>query len=81
MDANTRLAHTKETMKKQLIQFRKMVIPGSQPYKISKFVFTGKAKSGMQDDLVMTLMIAVWWGQRFLKREIPGVPYENFDIE
>ena len=81
MDANTRLGQTKETMKKQLIQFRKMVIPGSQPYKVSKFVFTGKAKTGMNDDLVMTLMIAVWWGQRFLQKQIPGVPYENFNIE
>ena len=80
MDANTRLAQTKDTMKKQLIQFRKMVIPGSQPYKNSKYVFTGKAKSGMQDDLVMTLMIAIWWGQQFLERKIPGVPYDSFNI-
>ena len=80
MDANTRLVQTKDTMKKQLIQFRKMVIPGSQPYKASKYVFTGKAKTGMQDDLVMTLMICTWWGQQFLERRIANVPYDSFNL-
>jgi len=77
-DANTRLVQTKQTMQKQLIQFRKMVLPGTQPYKPSKFVFTGKAKSSMQDDCVMTLMIAIFWGQQFLERRIPNVPYDEF---
>ena len=34
----------------------------------------------MQDDVVMTLMIAIWWGQQFLERKIPGVPYDSFNI-
>ena len=76
-DANTRLLQTKQTMQKQFIQFRKMVLPGTQPYKSSTFVFTGKAKSGMQDDLVMTTMIAIFWGQQFLERRIDNIPYDE----
>ncbi len=79
-DANTRFAQTKTAFQKQLIQFRKMVLPGAQPYKPSTFVFTGKAKSGMQDDIVMTVMIATWWGQQFVARKIANVPYDNFNI-
>jgi hypothetical protein len=78
MDANTRLVLTKKEFEKQLVQFRKIILPGTQPFKDAKFIFTGKAKRGMNDDLVMTLMIATFWGREFLKKRIVGVPYENF---
>lgn len=79
MDANTRLVKTKKEFEKQLVQFRKIILPGTQPFKDAKFVFTGKAKRGMNDDLVMTLMIACFWGREFLKKRIVGVPYEKFN--
>lgn len=79
MDANTRLVHTKKEFQKQLVQFRKIILPGTQPFKNAKFVFTGKAKRGMNDDLVMTLMIAIFWGREFIKKRISGVPYATFE--
>lgn len=78
LDANERFEHTRQMFIKQLVQFRKMIIPGAQPYKLAKFVFTGKAKAGMQDDLVMTLMLVVFWGKQFLDRTISNVPYDQF---
>ena len=78
MDANTRLVQTKKEFEKQLVQFRKIILPGTQPFKDAKFVFTGKAKRGMNDDLVMTLMIAAFWGREFVRKRIAGVPYEKF---
>lgn len=77
LDANSRLVQTKKEFEKQLIQFRKMILPASQPYQNAKFIFSGKSKRGMKDDLVMTLMIATFWGQEFLKRKISGVPYDR----
>jgi len=31
----------------------------------------------MNDDMVMTLMIAVFWGREFLAKRIAGVPYQS----
>jgi len=56
-----------------------MIIPGAQPYKLAKFVFTGKAKAGMQDDLVMTLMLVVFWAKQFIDKTISNVPYDQFN--
>tara|TARA_B110001452_G_C15241783_1_gene430104 strand:- start:15964 stop:17517 length:1554 start_codon:yes stop_codon:yes gene_type:complete len=78
MDANTRLVQTKKEFEKQLVQFRKIILPGTQPFKDAKFIFTGKAKRGMNDDLVMTLMIAIFWGREFVRKRIAGVPYGTF---
>jgi len=78
MDANTRLVQTKKEFEKQLVQFRKIILPGTQPFKDAKFIFTGKAKRGMNDDLVMTLMIAIFWGRQFVRKRIAGVPYGKF---
>lgn len=77
MDANVRLVQTQKELEKQLVQFRKMILAPTQPYKNAKFVFSGKSKKGMKDDMVMTLMIATYWGREFLAKRIPGVPYNT----
>ena len=77
MDANTRMSSTKKEFVKQMVQFRKIILPSKQPFNNAKFIFTGKSKKGMQDDLVMTLMIAAFWGREFLKQRIAGVPYDR----
>jgi hypothetical protein len=77
MDANTRLRITRKEFQKQMVQFRKIILPSKQPFKANKVVYSGKAKSGMNDDLVMTLMIAVYWGREFLRRRIVGIPYDT----
>ena len=77
VDANTRFIKTKNEFKKQLTQFRKIILQPTQSFKNAKFVYSGKAKKGMKDDLVMTLMIAAFWGREFTKKRIQGVPYEK----
>tara|TARA_B100000683_G_scaffold83936_1_gene82858 strand:- start:314 stop:571 length:258 start_codon:yes stop_codon:yes gene_type:complete len=77
LDANRRLLETKAEFKKQLIQFKQLTIPAAQPFDLPKLIYTGKTKKGMNDDLVMTLMIAVFWGREFLSKRIPNVPYDN----
>ena len=54
-----------------------MVIPAARAFNLSKIVYTGKAKSGMRDDLVMTLMIALYFGKQFMKKQFPNVPYDQ----
>lgn len=77
LDANRRLLETKAEFKKQLIQFKQLTIPAAQPFDLPKMIYTGKTKKGMNDDMVMTLMIAVFWGREFLSKRIPNVPYNS----
>ena len=77
LDANKRLVETKAEFKKQMIQFKKLTIPAAKPFDLPKVVYTGKTKKGMNDDMVMTLMIAVFWGREFLAKRIAGVPYNS----
>ena len=77
LDANKRGVLTLAEFRKELIQFRRMVIPAARAFNLSKIVYTGKAKSGMRDDLVMTLMIALYFGKQFMKRQFPNVPYDQ----
>ena len=55
-----------------------MEIHAAKPFDLPKVIYTGKTKKGMNDDMVMTLMIAVFWGREFLAKRIAGVPYHNF---
>jgi len=77
LDATKRLLHTKKEFRKQLTQFKKLQIPAAKPFDLPKIIYTGKTKKGMNDDLVMTLMIGVFWGREFLAKRIPNVPYEK----
>ena len=77
LDANKRLLQTKAEFKKQMIQFKKLTIPAAKPFDLPKVIYTGKTKKGMNDDMVMTLMIAVFWGREFLAKRIAGVPYQS----
>ncbi len=77
LDANKRLLETKAEFKKQMIQFKKLTLPAPKPFDLPKLIYTGKTKKGMNDDMVMTLMIAVFWGREFLSKRIPNVPYDK----
>lgn len=77
LDANKRLLTTKQELRKQLTQFKKLIVPAANPFDLPKIVYTGKTKKGMNDDIVITLMIAVFWAIEFLKKRIPNVPYDT----
>ena len=78
LDANARLTQTKQEFKKQMIQFKKLTIPAAKPFDLPKIIYTGKTKKGMNDDIVMTLMIGLFWAREFCNKRIPGVPYDTF---
>lgn len=78
MDANTRTVMTKKEFRKQLLMFKKLVVPGANAFNIPKIVYTGKCKSGQNDDLVLTLMIGAFWAREFLNKKIPNIDYEQF---
>ena len=65
MDANTRTVMTKKEFRKQLLMFKKLVIPGANAFDLPKIIYTGKCKTGQNDDLVLCLMIGVFWGRDF----------------
>jgi hypothetical protein len=75
--AETRTNRVQKELRKQLIQFQKVVVPAAQPYQLAKYFFTGKLKPGMNDDCVMTLLFTIYWAQQFVNKKIL-VPYEKF---
>lgn len=77
LDANKRLKITQQEFKKQMIQFKKLTIPAAKPFDLPKIVYTGKTKKGVNDDLVMTLMIGLFWAREFINKKIPNVPYDT----
>ena len=78
IDANSRLDKTKAEFKKQMIEFKKLVIPAAKPFELPKIIYTGKTKKGKNDDIVMTLMIGLFWAREFLTKNIPNIPYDKF---
>ena len=60
-----------------MIQFKKLTIPAAKPFDLPKIVYTGKTKKGVNDDLVMTLMIGLFWAREFINKKIPNVPYDT----
>ena len=80
IDANRRLILTENEFKKQLLQFRRMVIPAARAFNLSKIIYTGKAKSGMRDDMVMTFMICLYFSKQIIKKDFPNIPYDRLTI-
>lgn len=76
-DAEKRLSIVKKELRKQLLQFQKLVISKAQPYDLAKVVFTGKLKPGMNDDIIMTILFTAYWSQQFVNKKIM-CPYETF---
>jgi hypothetical protein len=79
LDANKRLLQTKAEFRKQMLIFKKLTIPGPKPFDLPKIVYTGKTKTGVNDDMVMTLMIGCFWAREFLAKRIANVPYDDFN--
>lgn len=64
---------------KQLLGFRKIVLHSQTGRSEPRISYTGKSQ-GAQDDLVVTLTIAAYWGVQFMTRRIQAVPYDRFDV-
>lgn len=77
IDAHTRMQKTKAEFKKQMIEFKKLTIPAAKPFDLPKIIYTGKTKKGKNDDIVMTLMIGLFWAREFLTKNIPNIPYDK----
>ena len=76
LDAGSRKQETLENLRKQLIGFRKLVLKSTSGRSEPRVSYTGKSQ-GAQDDLVVTMSIAAYWGVQFLSKRIPGVPYDE----
>ena len=76
MSVSERSAATCDALRKQMIGFRKLVLQSTSGRSEPRVSYTGKAQ-GAQDDLVITLSIAAYWGIQFLSKRIPGVPYDE----
>lgn len=76
LDHESRKKETLENLRKQLIGFRKLVLKSTTGRSEPRVSYTGKSQ-GAQDDLVVTMSIAAYWGVQFLSRRIPGVPYDE----
>jgi hypothetical protein len=78
-DANTRHKSIKTELKKQLLTFQKMVLSNeNRPFELSKHIYTGKVKAGMNDDIVMTILFTTYWAVEFVARRLQA-PYESFN--
>jgi hypothetical protein len=60
-----------------MIEFKKLTIPAAKPFDLPKIIYTGKTKKGKNDDIVMTLMIGLFWAREFLTKNIPNIPYDK----
>lgn len=67
-----------EDLKQQLMGFRKIILHSKTGRSEARVSYTGKSQ-GAQDDLVVTLSIAAYWGVQFMTQRIQSVPYDKFD--
>ena len=66
-------------LNKQLLGYRKIVLHSQTGRSEPRISYTGKSQ-GAQDDIIVTLTIAAYWGVQFMTRRIQSVPYDNFDV-
>lgn len=66
-----------EDLKQQLISFRKIILHSKTGRSEPRVSYTGKSQ-GANDDLVVTLSIAAYWGVQFMTQRIQNVPYDQF---
>ncbi len=67
-----------DELEKQLLGYRKIVLHSQTGRSDARISYTGKSQ-GAQDDLVVTLTIAAYWGVQFMTRRITGLPYDILD--
>ena len=67
-----------DELEKQLLGYRKIVLHSQTGRSDASISYTGKSQ-GAQDDLVVTLTIAAYWGVQFMTRRITGLPYDILD--
>jgi len=68
-----------DELTKQLLGFRKIVLHSQTGRSEPRISYTGKSQ-GAQDDIIVTLTIAAYWGVQFMTRRIQAVPYDRFDV-
>ena len=64
-----------DSFRKQLIGYRKIILASSTGRSEPRVCYTGKSQ-GANDDLVVTLTIAAYWGVQFYSKRISSVPYD-----
>jgi len=67
-----------EELRKQLLGYRKIVLHSQTGRSEPRISYTGKSQ-GAQDDIVVTMTIAAYWGVQYMTRRIQAVPYDRFD--
>jgi len=70
-------ARVLEEFKKQLMGFKRVICHPQRGYSLPKIVYTGKSQ-GAKDDLVMTLLIGIFWLTEFSCQRVQA-PYEMFE--
>ena len=78
-NADERRSEVMTELHKQLLGYRKIVLHSQTGRSEPRISYTGKSQ-GAQDDIVVTLTIAAYWGVQFMTRRIQQVPYDNFDV-
>jgi len=65
-----------EDFKEQLLSFKRVIVHPERGFSLPKIHYSGKSKGG-RDDLVMSLMIAIYWTTEFTCQRTEA-PYEMF---
>lgn len=63
--------------KKQLFAFKRIIQHPQRGFALPRVIYTGKFKGG-NDDLCITLTMAVYWGIEFITHRVKDAPYEMF---
>jgi hypothetical protein len=63
--------------KKQLFSFKRIIQHPQRGFALPRVIYTGKFKGG-NDDLCITLTMAVYWAIEFVTHRVKDAPYEMF---
>ena len=62
--------------KEQLLSFKRIIVHPDRGFSLPKIHYSGKSKGG-RDDLIMSLMIGIYWTTEFVTKRTEA-PYEQF---
>lgn len=84
LTAEMRASKVQGAFNEQLSRFKKIVYQPQLAHMLPKVTYSGKTDAEnkvnprFQDDLVMSWLIGMYFGDLFLQKQLPGVPYEMF---
>lgn len=64
-------------LKKQILAFKRIIQQPQRGFSLPRVIYTGKFKGG-NDDLVICLTMAVYWGIEFITHRVKDAPYDMF---